>query len=174
MIQENDVTIFGRFTKTHGISGELLLQFEGDALRLWEQAEGMIICRIEGIMVPFFVERERKRGNRSILVKLEGVDSREQAERLCFCEAGVIRKAGTPPPRFLSAGHPWTGYTLCDTAGTAVGRVIDVDESTENTLLLVDTGERTFLFPAAAALILSSDDTARTLTAHIPEGLCEL
>jgi 16S rRNA processing protein RimM len=178
MIQDNDVTIFGRFTKPHGVSGELLLLFDSsfDGEGRWEEGD-MFVCRIDGIWVPFFVEKARKRGNRSLLVKPEGVDSQEQAARLCSCEVGLMRKGeenGEQNRRMPVSGHQWMGYTLCEAEGTVVGKVIDVDESTENILLLIDTGSQTFLFPAAAALILSADSSTRTLTVRIPSGLRDL
>jgi ribosomal 30S subunit maturation factor RimM len=63
---------------------------------------------------------------------------------------------------------------LCDEEGKTMGKVVDVDESTENVLLSVDSENRTFLFPAAKELILSIDPQRQALTVTVPEGLYDL
>ncbi|MDR3128743.1 MAG: ribosome maturation factor RimM [Tannerellaceae bacterium] len=174
MINEKDVVLIGRFAKLHGVSGELVLILNVENRR--ESVEKILICRIDGLWVPFFVKDRRERGERSILVKLDGINSQEQAGKLCHCEVGVMQKEETEPSMLLPVtGHQWLGYTLRDVEGKTMGKIMDVDESTENVLLSVMASEnRIFLFPAAKELILSIDSKKQMLTVTVPEGLFEL
>ncbi len=54
MIREEEVFKIGQFAKPHGIKGELSLVTNSDVL---EDAEDpYIVCEMDGILVPFFVE----------------------------------------------------------------------------------------------------------------------
>jgi 16S rRNA processing protein RimM len=173
MIKGSEVVVVGRFVKLHGVSGELVLLLHTEDRKA--SVKEMLICRIDGLWVPFFVKGRRERGERSVLVQLDGVDSEERAARLCHCEVGVMRKEGddTTAPK-VAGRHQWLGYTLRDVEGKAMGKVVEVDESTENVLLSVSSEDRIFLFPAAKELILSIDSTEQVLTVSVPEGLYDL
>ena len=60
MIREGEVFKIGQFAKPHGIKGELSLVTNSDVL---EDAEDpYIVCEMDGILVPFFVEDFRYTG----------------------------------------------------------------------------------------------------------------
>lgn len=86
MIREGEVFKIGQFAKPHGIKGELSLVTNIDVL---EDAEDpYIVCDMDGILVPFFVEDFRYKTDTVVLVKLEDVNSEEDARmfvaRRCF------------------------------------------------------------------------------------------
>lgn len=77
MIREEEVFKIGQFAKPHGIKGELSLVTNSDVL---EDAEDpYIVCEMDGILVPFFVEDFRYKTDTVVLVKLEDVNSEEDA-----------------------------------------------------------------------------------------------
>ena len=84
MIKREEVYKIGTFNKPHGLGGELLFTFSDDVFE--RTACEYIICLIDGILVPFFIEDIRYRSDFSAFVKLEGVDSVEQAQ--VFAERG--------------------------------------------------------------------------------------
>ena len=73
MIREEDVYKIGTFNKPHGIHGELQFTFTDD---IFDRVDAdYVVCPMEGILVPFFIEEYRFKGNASALMKLENVDS---------------------------------------------------------------------------------------------------
>ena len=54
MIKKSEVVKIGFFTKPHGVSGELRLEFEGGVFN--PIPSDYIICDMEGILVPIFIE----------------------------------------------------------------------------------------------------------------------
>ncbi len=67
MIREEEVFKIGQFAKPHGIKGELSLVTNSDVL---EDAEDpYIVCEMDGILVPFFVEDFRYKTDTVVLVK---------------------------------------------------------------------------------------------------------
>ena len=67
------------------------------------------------------------------------------------------------------------GYKAFADDGKPIGTVEDIDDSTENVLLIIsrDDGD-TIYVPAADEFITAVDDDARTVTLSLPEGLVDL
>ena len=77
MIKKEEVYKIGLFNKPHGIHGELQFTFTDD---IFDRVDcDYLICLLDGIFVPFFIEEYRFRSDSTALVKLEGVDSAERA-----------------------------------------------------------------------------------------------
>ena len=77
MIRREDVYKIGLFNKPHGIHGELSFTFTDD---IFDRVDcDYLICRLDDIFVPFFIEEYRFRSDSTALVKLEGVDTAERA-----------------------------------------------------------------------------------------------
>ncbi len=162
MIREEEVFKIGQFAKPHGIKGELSLVTNSDVL---EDAEDpYIVCEMDGILVPFFVEDFRYKTDTVVLVKLEDVNSEEDARMFVGKED-------------LVGDMTWDsfiGYTVTDVCKGYLGEITDVDETTINVLLRVDHKGEELLIPAVEELIPEADHEARSLTVSLPEGLIEL
>ena len=77
MIKKEDTYPIGRITKAHGLKGEVVFNFEDD---IFDRVEcPYLICEVEGILVPFFMEEYRFKTDSSALVKFEDINSAEQA-----------------------------------------------------------------------------------------------
>ena len=80
MIRENEVYKIGVLTKTHGVSGELCLSFTDD---IFDRVDTeYLICRMDGILVPFFLEEYRFKSRSTALVKFEDIDTEDEAGML--------------------------------------------------------------------------------------------
>ena len=75
MIRQEEVFKIGQFAKPHGIKGELSLLTQCDLFE--ETDEPYIVCEMDGILVPFFVEEYRYKSDSVMLLKLEDVNSYE-------------------------------------------------------------------------------------------------
>ena len=77
MIQRDELIKIGIFNKPHGVQGELAFTFTDD---IFDRCESpYVVCEIDGIFVPFFIEEYRFRSDTMALMKLEDVDSEEEA-----------------------------------------------------------------------------------------------
>ena len=172
MIKQEDVYQIGRMGKAHGLKGEINLQFTDD---VWDRAEAdHIICLVDGILVPFFLEEYRFRSDDLAIIKFEGVDTAEEARPLVNCYV-FFPKSQTTDDEGMSLSQ-LTGFHVIDASTQHdVGTVTSVDTSTANTLIEVETadGERR-LIPLAEELIAGFDPQQQHITLHIPEGLLEL
>ena len=75
MIKKDEVFKIGIFNKPHGVKGEISFTFTDD---IFDRVEcEYLVCLLDGIFVPFFIEEYRFRSDTTALVKLEGVDTSE-------------------------------------------------------------------------------------------------
>lgn len=172
MIKKEEVYKIGLFNKPHGVSGELQFTFTDD---IFDRVEAeYVVCPMDGILVPFFIESYRFRSDTTALMKLEGVDTQEQARR--FTNTPVyfpVKHAQEAPPEELT----WTffiGFRMEDTGHGHLGEVSDVDDSTPNVLFVIDHEGEELLVPAREEFILDIDTEHRVITVSLPEGLLNL
>lgn len=172
MIKKEDVFKIGLFTKPHGIKGEIGLMTSSD---VFDDSEDLyIVCDMDGILVPFFVEDYRYKTDNVILLKLKNVDD-EQAARE-FSNREVFYPLDKMEDDLIGdiTWDSFIGYQVVDEALGELGPITDVDESTINVLLQIDHKGKEILLPAAEELILSADHENKTLTVSVPEGLLDL
>lgn len=173
MIKKDDVFKIGQFAKPHGVKGELALVTRSDVFD--DSDDPYIVCDIDGILVPFFIETYRHKSDSVILVKLESVDSEEMAREFVNREVYyALDEAEESDWVEGMSWDAWIGYMVSDSRHGDLGRITDVDDSTINVLLKIDRGGEEWLLPVAEELIEAVDPVAKRLTVSVPEGLLDL
>lgn len=171
MIKEEDVYRIGIINKPHGIHGELSFTFDDD---IFDRVDAdYIVCLMDGILVPFFIESYRFRSDSSALMKLEGVDDEQQARRFTNTEVFFPKKHAEGTEDEDLTWSYFTGFIIKDVKEGEIGKVTDVDDSTINTLFVVDQDGKELLIPAQEDFIVNLDREARIITMDLPSGLIE-
>jgi 16S rRNA processing protein RimM len=173
MISKEDLFPVGKFGRPHGVNGELpLMTHRGNVFDTPDSP--YVVCEMDGIPVPFFLESYRTKGRGVILVKLVGVNDIEATRRF-------VNRTVYVPADFLGAlpeeAVSWRlleGYMIDDERFGEIGQVIRVDDSTLNVLLCVKREQGELLIPIAPALIRSVDLTSRRITIALPDGLSDI
>lgn len=170
MITQDEVFKIGRFIKPHGVKGEIAFAFDND---VFDRVNcPYLICLIDGIFVPFFIEEYRFKGKETALITFEDVDSEEKARRFNGIEVYFPRKYFEENDEKVN--YSWNyfiGFSIEDQTYGNVGIIEAVDESTINTLFLAIKNGEEFLIPAVEDFILDIDDRNKILKTHLPEGL---
>lgn len=172
MINAEDVYRIGIINKPHGVHGELLFTFDDD---IFDRVEAdYIICMMDGIMVPFFFESYRFRSDTTALIKLEGIDTEQQAKRMTNVEVFFPKDHAEELEDNELTWNYFLGFLINDVNKGDIGKVTDVDDSTINTLFVVDYKGTEILIPAQEDFIVDLDREKRVITMQIPEGLLDL
>ncbi len=175
MIKKEEVIKIGHFAKPHGIKGEIGLVTTYD---VFDDSDNLyIICEIDGILVPFFLESYRYKTNTVVLIKLENIDSEERVRELINLDVYYPKNRMDIAKNNLTEEITWDnfiGYKVTDENLGFLGNITNVDDSTMNVILGIDFNGKELLIPAAEELILSVDHDKRNLTVTIPEGLLDL
>lgn len=172
MIRKEEVYKIGLFNKPHGIHGELSFTFTDD---IFDRVEAdYLICLLDGILVPFFLEEYRFRSDSTALVKLEGVDSSEQARMFTNIEVYFPTKDVIEVEPGELAWDFFIGFRMEDIHHGLLGEVTEVDNTTINTLFVVDYNGEELLVPAQEEFILGIDQEQKIITVELPEGLIHI
>lgn len=172
MIRQDEVYKIGKIGKAHGVKGEVTLRFTDD---VFDRVDAeYLILNVDGILVPFFMDEYRFRSEETALVKFCDIDTVERASELTGCDVFFTRSLAPVDDEEMT----WSqivGYTLIDVDDDGkekeVGRIDDVDDSTDNVLLTLDGGQ---LVPAAYDLIADIDHDSRKLYMNLPDGILDL
>lgn len=169
MIKEEEVYRIGLINKPHGVHGELLFTFDDD---IFDRVDAdFIVCLMDGIMVPFFIESYRFRSDSTALIKLEGIDTEQQARRMTNVEVYFPKEHADALEDDELTWNYFVGFLIKDVKLGEIGKVTDVDDSTINTLFIIEREGEELLIPAQEDLIVDLDRDARVITMDLPNGL---
>ena len=159
----------GTLTRTHGIGGELSMNFTDD---VWDRADAdYVFLEVDGIQVPFFLEGWRFRSDSVALLKFQDIDSSEDANE--YVGADVYFPHSLTPEPDEDDEYTWrhfTGWQVVDAQAGPIGIIDYVEDSTVNTIFCVD-GK---LIPANEDFIERIDAKERIVYMTLPEGLLDL
>lgn len=170
MIKEEEVYKIGKLGKAHGVKGEIQLQFDDD---VFDRVEAeYLILRLDGIMVPFFMEEYRFKSDEVALVKFDGIDTQERARELTGTEVFFPRELADGDESDELSYAQLVGFTLVNDADSKeVGTIAFIDEQTMNIMFELEDGT---LIPASEELITDIDTENKKITVDIPQGILDL
>ena len=173
MIKKEEVYKIGLFNKPHGIHGELQFTFTDD---IFDRVDcDYLICLLDGIFVPFFIEEYRFRSDSTALVKLEGIDTAERARMFTNVEVYFPVKHAEEAEDGELSWNFFVGFRMEDVRHGELGEVVEVDPETVNTLFVgeQEDGEE-LLIPAQEEFIVEINQEKKLITVELPEGLLNL
>ena len=177
MIERKELVIAGKILKPHGIKGELTVCPDNPFVDISEIP--YIVCCMEGIHVPFFVENVRSKGNTTFIIKLENINSEEKAKSVSgldfFCSKDLLEESQKGNEHAVFSWRELIGYQVEDAALGNIGEITDVDDSTQNILFCITSvsGEEV-LVPANQDFIVDLQSEEMKIILNLPEGLTDL
>lgn len=172
MILKEEIFPIGQITKPHGLKGEMA--FTTNSTILEDVDVPFIILEPEGLLVPFYLENVRMKTDTTGLIKLERVDSEEQAREYIGLSIYL-------PNMFLDEMDDaefeteyFVGFEIIENQHGNIGKITTVDDSTANALFVVETESGEVLIPIADEFITEIDHEGKTIYVNLPEGLLDL
>lgn len=175
MITEDQLIEIGRLGKPHGIKGEINASIDEDVdLSRLEK----IALKIDGIYVPFFLSSIRPKRIETVILAIDGIDSEAAAAALTNLDIYAFKADGVrefPDDGEGMYAADLIGYTIVHADGHPVGKIIDINDSTENALFLVENESgATVYIPIADDLIDEIDPDRKMIIMTLPEGILDL
>ena len=155
MIKKDEVFKIGMFNKPHGVKGEISFTFTDD---IFDRVDcDYLVCLLDGIFVPFFIEEYRFRSDTSVLIKLEKVDTAEKARMFTNVDVYFPKKYVDDEEEEEEAGDipTWNyfiGFKVKDVTYGDLGEIVAVDDSTMNVLFAIEKDGEEILLPATPCL----------------------
>lgn len=169
MLKKEDFVYYGKFLKPHGTKGEIGLQSDG--FTLGDDCD-FVACDIDGILVPFFFETIRSKSSDISIVKVERMESAEDVRFLTNRDAYIPRQ-WVEESEELTWSY-FKGFKAIDTELGELGEIVDVDDSTMNTLFVVEGENDETLIPAQEEFIVNIDHENKEIIFELPEGLVSM
>lgn len=165
--------VLGAVVKAVGLRGEVKLRTSAD---YWDAALDSTELRAlrSGSRRAVRVLRARPHGPGAVIVKLEGVETREAAEALVGTELILEGDPSdvAPPPGLRS--FQVRGMRVYTRAGEEIGRVADVMHLPAHDVLVVRGATREHLVPHVPAIVIGMDVAAGEIRIDPPPGLLDL
>ncbi|MBQ5750267.1 MAG: 16S rRNA processing protein RimM [Bacteroidaceae bacterium] len=173
MIRREELIKIGQFNKPHGVRGELSFTFTDDVFDRGESP--YIVCCIDNIFVPFFIEEYRFKTGTTALIKLVDVESDEAARDFTNLEVFYPKTYYVENDEEATPDDYFIGFTINDITHGALGEVTAIDDSTINVLFVVTTpDDRELLIPVQEAFVRAIDEEERIIHMDLPDGLLDM
>jgi 16S rRNA processing protein RimM len=167
MTDFRDLVVVGRVVKPQGRRGEVLVDSLSDRPDRFASLRRAFVPGPAGTAREVLVTSQWPHKGRFVL-KLEGVDTIDDAERLRGCDLGIAEEDLPALPDGSYYHHQLAGLSVEDAAGVAMGRVEDVMETGAGARVLIVRGEEgETLVPFASDFVRSVDlERARIVVAR--------
>lgn len=169
-MQQSDCFQLGYIAKLHGFKGEVSLFLDVTNPEDYATLDAFFI-EINGQLTPFFVESFQLKNKGFAAVKLEGVDTENDAKVLlrksCYLPLSILPELDDK--HFYD--HEIEGFAVVDSTYGAIGNVEQVIDLSVNPLLQIMKGDTEILVPFVDGLVQRVDRPNKTLHITAPEGL---
>lgn len=169
-MKKADCYHLGYVAKLHGFKGEVSLFLDVTDPGEYETLDSILV-EIDGNLTPFFVTSFQHKNKGFAAVKLEGVDSENDAKILL--RKNIYLPVSTLPEltgkEFYD--HEVVGFEVVDLSHGPVGTIISIIDLPVNPLIQVDSNGKEVLIPFVKDLIQEVDRINKKLIVKAPEGL---
>jgi len=161
----------GFIRKTHGVKGELILEFKSEFINSVSRAKRFFI-ELSGLLVPFFVSENGLRINtdKTAFVAFKWIEDEETARSLTG-KAVYLYVNEVNEESDWNINYELPGYMLIDKKSGEVGIINHVDNFSDNIVLSVRYGNRDILVPYNEDILVSADHKRKILTLDLPHGI---
>lgn len=163
----------GRTAKPHGLKGEIKVvideAYEDDFFDA-----SILFIRKQHQSLPYFLEEIR--GGNALIVRLEGVKTREEAQYISHATILMKEEEVQNTTTLAEAGlfSYLTDFTVIDKDLGELGIIKEVVEMPYQELALIDYKGKEVMIPLHENLFESVDEAGKKLYVELPDGLLEL
>ncbi len=159
----------GRIVRAHGLHGELSMTIMTEFPERFETTE-LFYLGNEFEAEPYHLKSYRRHQD-NLLLTLDEVDDRTQAEQLCGLFVQVPIEEAVP----LSEGdyylYQLLGLQVITTTGETLGVIDDILETGANDVYIVKNGDQELLLPAIPEVVKSVDLAQKQMIVQMMDGL---
>lgn len=169
---KKDLHNLGYFSKLHGYKGELTAVLDTPDIRDYLGLQHIFI-EVKGQLVPYFITLIEYKTNTSTKVKLEGVDTEEQAKQLVKSSIYISLEDICESDQEKLALRSIGGFKVLDSEKGLIGTVARIEEINNNPLLVINAGKKEILMPLNEDFFEKIDRKKKEVHINAPEGLID-
>jgi 16S rRNA processing protein RimM len=164
--------LLGSVVKTKGISGEVVIRTKIPTGSI-NSGQKYIMVKIDGLLVPFFIDSWHNISNSEIVVKFQDIVTRDKAEFFRDKEIWLPRNA-LNKSLLNQSPEDLSGYKVVDVSEGFIGITQGILDIPENQLLRVDFRDHEILIPLQEGIILKINSVKKEIRVKLPEGFLQI
>ena len=175
-MEPNGVVLIGKIVGAHGLNGTSKAISYAESVSIFTPNRSFILRQPDG-QVRTCIIKWVKQHSRHILLALEGVTDRDQAESLVGCDLLISRSSLPEPEEDTYYWFDLIGLSVYTTDGRYLGRLQSILPTGSNDVYVVrpDTGSEPdsseVLIPAIASVVQEIDLERNLMRVVLPEEL---
>jgi len=168
----DSLLLIGKVLRPHGLRGLLKIESYAHSRTTFLEARTLFIRAISGKLIEFTVSSVSPYKN-SLLIKLDGLDQKEEAENLRGAEI-FIKKGSLVRNEDEYFWHEILKLGVYLESGSYLGIVSQIISTGGNDIYVIKDGKREILIPATHEVIKEIDLEKRIMIITPMEGLLDL
>lgn len=173
MFEKEDYSLIGILAKTHGYSGEFLLILNNLQFEDLKKMESVFI-EFDGILVPFFVSELTLRGDNSVTIRFDDIESQDQASEFINCKVYSTAVVASEESGTRARANSFIGYQVVDKKLGPLGTITEFLDLADNPLFKIKKSGKEILLPVADEFMLEIDKDQKRIIVQTPEGLIDI
>ncbi len=176
MLQKEDFICIGTLGRSHGVKGEISAKLDIDIEELFQMHKDFFLLLEENeLLIPYRVLSFRPKHG-SALLHLSNIVTKEEADKLTNSPVWIDKELLSEVEEIsFNSFAQLEGFVLYNDKGQLIGKIIEVDESTINTILYVQSAKgEEYILPFAEELITELNIEEHKLCIKVAEGLLDL
>ena len=168
----NNYFKIGKLVATFGLQGELVLQHSLGKKTSLKGLQAIFIEEKKDSFIPYFIESTRIKNDKETFVKLEGLDTKETANKLTQKEIWLLEDDFK---KFAHKSAPISllGFILINEE-EELGEVLEVIEQPHQVLCKILLNGKEALIPIHEEFLEQIDKKNRKVFVTLPDGLLEI
>jgi 16S rRNA processing protein RimM len=172
-MNKNNCYQLGHITRTHGLNGEVIFFLDVDFLEDYADLASVFL-EIKGDLLPYFIQKINIQRDNKAIVKLEDVDTIDQAKMLINCPIYLPDDELDELEEGQFYYHEIVGYHVQDSKLGQLGTVTSVYTMTTQDLIAMQYQGQEVLIPVNDDIVTGIDRDNKWLLTNLPEGLVDV
>lgn len=162
----------GKLVTAHGVKGELMLKHTLGKKTTLKELRAIFIEEKKDSFLPWFIESAKARSSDEIILKIEGINTREDAQKLVQKEVWIPE---TEFKKYAATSAPVNllNYAI-ENKGQYVGRVLELIEQPHQLLCKTEMEGKEVLVPLNDSTLKKIDRKKQVIQVELPDGLLDV
>ena len=162
----------GKLVGTFGLKGELVLKHSLGKKTSLKGLKAIFVEEPKNSFIPWFIESTKIKNEEEIYIKLEGINTREQAIKLT---PKVVWVPEEEFKKFSAKSSPINllGYDIIE-GEQVLGKILEVIEQPHQILCRIEFNNREVYIPLHQETIQKIDNKKQQVIVLLPPGLLEI
>ena len=173
MMKLDDFYYLGKITKKFSFRGEVIIFLDTDSPEFYYNIKKLFI-NLNNELTPFEITSVRPNKTNRIRVKINGIDTEKDTEKLINKEIYLPIKSLPKTDENSFYYHEIIGYTVLDQDSKKVGNITGVNDQSPQHLFQINASGKKILIPINDNLIIKVDKKNKTMKMELPDGILDL